>query len=324
MTRPLVSIIIPCYNAEKWVAQAIQSALDQTWPNKEVIVIDDGSTDTSLQVIKSFGDKIRWETGVNRGGCAARNRGLELARGNYVKFLDADDLLASECVARQVILSESVPSNVIVFGNSGGVIGFDNSINPVVNGAPTIEERDDPVAYLLANIIVTPCVLHRTEWLKAVGGFRIGLRKGQEQELHLRLALAGVKFRKEEGIVFYHRYHTAGHRISVAHSITNDPDANYEILRLTEEHLRKAHNDSIPSNLKLLLGRSSWSLGREMMRSGHQEFAARCFRKALELGPGTVVGSSLYRVVVALFGPILAEKGFEVVKKCLRKLGFGC
>ena len=90
---PLVSIVIPCYNAERYVGEAIESALDQTYPHKEVIVIDDGSTDSSLEVIRSFGNHLRWETAPNRGGSAARNRGLELARGELIQFLDADDLL---------------------------------------------------------------------------------------------------------------------------------------------------------------------------------------------------------------------------------------
>ena len=91
--QPLVSILIPCYNAERWVGQAIESALAQTWPNKEVIVVDDGSTDGSLEVIKSFGDRIKWETGPNRGGNVARNRLLELSHGEWIQYLDADDYL---------------------------------------------------------------------------------------------------------------------------------------------------------------------------------------------------------------------------------------
>jgi len=59
---PFVSILIPCYNAQRWVGQAIESALLQTWAEKEVIVVDDGSTDRSLDIIKSFGDRIKWET----------------------------------------------------------------------------------------------------------------------------------------------------------------------------------------------------------------------------------------------------------------------
>ncbi|MEZ6146240.1 MAG: glycosyltransferase [Planctomycetaceae bacterium] len=93
MNEPLVSIIIPCYNAAEFVAEAIESAAGQTYGNVEVIVIDDGSTDESVDVLRSFGDRIRWETGPNRGACAARNRGLELAQGEIVQFLDSDDLL---------------------------------------------------------------------------------------------------------------------------------------------------------------------------------------------------------------------------------------
>ncbi len=76
-SMPLVSIVIPCFNAEGTVGEAIQSALDQDYPNREVIVIDDGSTDKSVDVIRTFGDSIRWETGPNRGGNVARNRGLD-------------------------------------------------------------------------------------------------------------------------------------------------------------------------------------------------------------------------------------------------------
>src|SRR5580704_15422021 len=100
--RPLVSILIPCYNAERWVAQAIESALAQTWPEKEVIVVDDGSTDGSLGIIKQFEARIRWETGPNRGGNNTRNRLLELARGEWLQYLDADDYLLPDKVGRQM------------------------------------------------------------------------------------------------------------------------------------------------------------------------------------------------------------------------------
>lgn len=113
---PLVSIIIPCYNAENYVAEAIQSALDQIYPNCEIIVIDDGSTDGSLEVIKSFGDKIRWETGPNRGGCGARNRGLELAKGEWIQFLDADDLIEQNKIAVQMKLAAEHGSECLISG----------------------------------------------------------------------------------------------------------------------------------------------------------------------------------------------------------------
>ncbi|MDF1824405.1 MAG: glycosyltransferase [Verrucomicrobiales bacterium] len=102
MVVPLVSIIIPCYNAESYVAQAIQSALSQTHAACEVIVIDDGSTDGSLELIESFGCRIRWDSGPNRGGCAARNRGLAMANGDWIQFLDADDWLGVGKIEAQI------------------------------------------------------------------------------------------------------------------------------------------------------------------------------------------------------------------------------
>ena len=111
----LVSILIPCYNAERWVAQAIESALAQTWSEKEIIVVDDGSRDGSLDVIKSFGNQIRWETGPNRGGNVTRNRLLELARGEWLQYLDADDYLLPPKVERQVTFLREYPACDVVY-----------------------------------------------------------------------------------------------------------------------------------------------------------------------------------------------------------------
>src|SRR2546421_12547046 len=108
MSEP-VSILIPCFNAKRWIGTAIQSALAQTYEPKEIIVVDDGSTDGSLDVIKSFGDSIRWETGPNRGGNVARNRLLALARGSWLQYLDADDYLLPDKIARQISFMQTGP-----------------------------------------------------------------------------------------------------------------------------------------------------------------------------------------------------------------------
>ncbi|HWL55005.1 MAG TPA: glycosyltransferase [Chthoniobacteraceae bacterium] len=101
-----VSIIIPCYNAARYVGETIESALAQTHPACEVIVIDDGSTDESLSVIQRYGGRVRWESGPNRGVCAARNRGLELATGEWIQFLDADDLISPRKIELQLAALE--------------------------------------------------------------------------------------------------------------------------------------------------------------------------------------------------------------------------
>jgi glycosyltransferase involved in cell wall biosynthesis len=103
--NPLVSIIIPCYNAEPWIAAAVDSALAQSWQEIEVIAVNDGSSDGSLAVLRRLaGPKVRVVDQPNRGAAAARNAGLSMARGEFVQFLDADDLLTPGKIASQVPL----------------------------------------------------------------------------------------------------------------------------------------------------------------------------------------------------------------------------
>lgn len=90
---PLVSVIKPCFYSKETVGDAIEYALSQSYLNWKVFMIDDGSTDDSLQVVRGFKKTVRWETGEDRGGAAARKRGLELAEGVFIQFLDADDML---------------------------------------------------------------------------------------------------------------------------------------------------------------------------------------------------------------------------------------
>lgn len=99
----LVSILIPCYNAEKWLSETIQSAMAQTWRNKEIIVVDDGSTDNSLSVARQFASKtLKVLHQKNSGAAAARNKALQHAQGDYIQWLDADDLLAPDKVEKQL------------------------------------------------------------------------------------------------------------------------------------------------------------------------------------------------------------------------------
>lgn len=99
----LVSIIIPVYNAAEWLPETITSALEQTWPEKELIIVDDGSTDNSLAIARSFeASNVKVIGQQNLGACTARNRALQEARGDYIQFLDADDLMAPDKLALQV------------------------------------------------------------------------------------------------------------------------------------------------------------------------------------------------------------------------------
>jgi glycosyltransferase involved in cell wall biosynthesis len=100
---PLVSILIPAYNASRWLAETINSAVAQTWPRKEIIVVDDGSTDGTLAVARAFASKeVSVVTQTNQGAAAARNKAFSLAKGDYIQWLDADDLLSPDKIAHQM------------------------------------------------------------------------------------------------------------------------------------------------------------------------------------------------------------------------------
>ncbi len=116
----LVSILIPCYNASRWLAATLESALAQTHPHTEIIFVDDGSTDDSLAVARTFEPRgVRVVTQPNSGASAARNHALRLARGDFIQFLDADDLLAPDKIALQFARLFASPPGSIAAGPWG-------------------------------------------------------------------------------------------------------------------------------------------------------------------------------------------------------------
>lgn len=114
MSAPLVSILIPCHNAAPWLAATLESALAQSWPHREIIVVDDGSTDGSLALARTFADRgARVLTQPNAGASAARNRAIRESRGDCLQFLDADDLLSPGKLAAQVALLAGRPAGAV-------------------------------------------------------------------------------------------------------------------------------------------------------------------------------------------------------------------
>ena len=107
--KPLVSILVPAYNAEAWISDALRSAIAQTWKPKEIIVVDDGSTDGTLAVARQFeSNQLRVVTHKNQGASATRNKAYSLCKGDYIQFLDADDLIGPDKIAKQIAGSVAI------------------------------------------------------------------------------------------------------------------------------------------------------------------------------------------------------------------------
>ncbi len=190
--QPLVSILIPCYNSEQWIGQAIESALGQTWPNKEIIVLDDGSTDSSLNVIRQYESRLRWETGENRGGGYARNRLLELAGGEWVQYLDADDYLLPEKVTQQAEFVVRHPEVDIVIGPT--TMEFWSEQNARRQEIVVPEPHDYWAMLASWKLPQTGAPLWRRSAIVDVGGWKRNQPCCQEHELYLRLLTGGKKF----------------------------------------------------------------------------------------------------------------------------------
>lgn len=299
--QPLVSIIIPCWNAECYVGEAIESALAQTYPNVEVIVIDDGSTDGSLEVIKSFGDRIRWETGPNQGACAARNRGIALARGELIQFLDADDLLYPDKLARMAPAAVgNGPSHVILCDWERIAEG-----ERVPQRQPLGYAGEDEVVWCSRNGLPTPLPLHWKHALQQISGFDATLPCAQERDLHLRLACQGLRF------VFIPEVLVCVRR--QAGSLSSDS------LRVYRQHLRivqRAHgvleqlgrnNERRSAALAGLLARDA----RIFLRAGLKHEARQYFHEARRLhakGGLDTAYHPLHRLATRIIGPMLFER----------------
>lgn len=199
---PLVSIIIPVYNAEATVERAIESALAQTWSEREIIVVDDGSTDGSLERIRRFGAAIEWLGGPNRGGNHARNRGLRLARGEWVQFLDADDELMPQKIEHQMTLIRKRGVR------SGFVAGA--SVHVAPDGTRTVRPvagDEDPWIALIAGggLGITSANLWHRASVEQAGGWEESLTSSQEADLMFRLLRIGAEVTRDgEALTLVH------------------------------------------------------------------------------------------------------------------------
>jgi glycosyltransferase involved in cell wall biosynthesis len=119
--NPVVSILMPAFNAQAYIVDAIKSALGQTWPRKEIIVVDDGSRDQTLSIARKLASKeVAVVTQAHQGAAAARNRAFSMCQGDYVQWLDADDLLAPDKIARQMAALDRGTSTRVLYSSAWG------------------------------------------------------------------------------------------------------------------------------------------------------------------------------------------------------------
>lgn len=215
----LVSIVTPCYNAAPFVAATIESVKAQTYPEVEHIVVDDGSTDQSWDVIQRHARRVtQLRLERNRGGSHARNRGAERARGEFLMFLDADDLIAPDTIEALVAAVRERPGHIAFCGwkrlqlVDGGWIASPPEVVPPAPGS-------DPLREWLLGSWIPPCAIlwRRTDYEKT-GGWDETLAVNQDGDLILRALVQGARLVHTARGEGYYRSHS-GARLTVSDNI---------------------------------------------------------------------------------------------------------
>lgn len=234
-----VSVIVPTYNNGRFILQALDSIFTQSFKAFEVIVVDDGSTDDTQSVLLPVQEKIRYVYQENSGSAVARNTGLSLASGEYIVFLDADDLLLPGKLQEQCDFLNNNPkvgmvhSGWYLINETGEQIG---EVSPWLN-APELTLE----AWMWKKPIKMGAMMYRRVWLRHINGFDPELRQSQDTDLMLRLALAGCTAEWiKKPTMCYRKYATS--------TIRRNAPAQYHYLLKVQE--KAFDHPNMPAKLK--------------------------------------------------------------------------
>ncbi|GEN29589.1 hypothetical protein HVA01_32350 [Halovibrio variabilis] len=272
MDSPLVSVIIPVYNAEKYIHQCIKSVMDQSYKNIEIVTINDGSSDRSLEELLLFKDKIEIIDQKNFGAPVARNKGLLVSKGKYVKFLDSDDYLEPDVISEQVSIAESHTDNDIIYGD---YYIYRNNSKKLIK--TDIKYENSTVGLLLKDIL-TSTPLHRREHIVDIGGFDERLPNGQEWNLHVRLAARGYNFIYCSMPVYTYRVDHSNETITNISTRDSYKKVKLDIDKiLTVKNVINHDADTLSA-----VSKRFWWIGRHCLRLGYSDLAEQAFSEALK------------------------------------------
>jgi len=209
---PTVSVIIPNYNRANLIGITLDNLLSQTLQPSEIIVIDDGSTDNSVEVISSFGSKVTLICQSNQGPGAARNVGLQVANGEYIQFFDSDDLCSLNKLESQVKALETTGSD-IAYSPWSKVYIKDTNVhfeNHVLQ-QKELPCTQSPLIWFLRtwNIVFQACML-RHSFIKKVGNYRTDLMPSEDSEFLFRMLLHNPKLQFVPDCILLYRLHSMG------------------------------------------------------------------------------------------------------------------
>ena len=209
---PLVSVIIPCYNAEKYLPETIQSVLEQSYKEYEIIVVDDGSTDKSSEIIKSYGNKINSIFSENRGASSARNIGTNVSKGELIQYLDSDDILDFKALENRVEAILNSDADVVYSDWQELKEDKKGIFHKGITKTQRIEDVNSNLEIALFTRFWAPpaAYLFKSSTVKKINGFKEELTYGEDARFVFDAARYGAKFIKIDGVGAYYRIANQG------------------------------------------------------------------------------------------------------------------
>nr|WP_240481087.1 glycosyltransferase [Ectothiorhodospira sp. BSL-9] len=296
-SQPKVSILIPSYNTAQFISESINSVLDQDYPNKEVIVIDDGSTDETLNILAAYGDRIRVIQQGNQGAAVARNRGLDVAQGHYIAFLDSDDIWLPAKLSTQIAYLEAHPEIGLVYSrwqtwkpDAKGRFPPPHAMS-LVGAAPHSPQASiipECSGWLYDRLLTGGSLLHtitvvaRRELIERVGRFDPELKRGQDYDYWIR-ASRHTEIHQLEPVLALYRLHGNG-------CIRKWPDLNYEGLILKRTISRwglEGPDGQIADGtaVKRRIAQTHFDFAHHHYWGGQPRLAAKSCLEAIQLNP---------------------------------------
>jgi glycosyltransferase involved in cell wall biosynthesis len=240
--KPLVSILIPAYNAEAWIANTLESALAQTWSRKEIIVVDDGSKDRTAEVASRFASRnVAVVTVPNQGAAMARNRALELSQGDFVQWLDADDLLSPDKIERQLgALEEAGGDRRILLSSPWAPFYYRTRSARFIE--TSLCQNLSPIEWLVRKMgenlhMQTATWLTSRELVQAAGPWDKRLLSDDDGEYFCRVLLASAGTRFVPGTGVFYRI-TSSNRLSSVGKSNKKKDALLLSMKLHVQYIR--------------------------------------------------------------------------------------
>ena len=224
MSLPTVSIIIPTYNCALYIAETIASILNQSFKDIELIVVDDGSTDATRDIVASFGSSVRLVTQANAGVCVARNRGIREAAGKYICLMDHDDYWFPHKLARQISMLEQQPETGVVYSSfilwhrdeSGGQFPSPNTFDLNSYSDDTVPEFSGWIyhQFLIDCWMLTSTAMFRAEIFDQCGLFDESLPYSEDWELWLRISHSYPFVQLRRPTTLYRQHAHQGNRLA--------------------------------------------------------------------------------------------------------------